>query len=50
MEFIYKEEFWSISTFLNTSLVDGNKKSQEIENQIKNRLNQLKKEDLHYKI
>jgi 8-oxo-dGTP diphosphatase len=31
MEFIYQEEFWFISTSLNTSLVDGNKKSQEIE-------------------
>jgi 8-oxo-dGTP diphosphatase len=50
MEFIYKEEFWFISTFLNTSLIDGNKKSQEIEKQIKNRLDSLKKEDVYFKI
>ncbi len=50
MEFTYKNEFWFISTFLNTSLVDGNKKSQEIENQVKERLNYLKKDDIYYKI
>ncbi|MFX0036175.1 MAG: NUDIX domain-containing protein [Candidatus Hermodarchaeota archaeon] len=50
MEFIYKEEFWFISTFLNASIVDGIKKSQELENQIKERLNNLKKEDIYYKI
>ena len=43
MEFKYKEEFWFISTFLNTHLVDGNKKSQEIEKEVKERLNNLKK-------
>ena len=26
MEFIYKEEFWYVSSFLNTSIIDGNKK------------------------
>ncbi|MFX0022624.1 MAG: NUDIX domain-containing protein [Candidatus Hermodarchaeota archaeon] len=50
MEFIYKEEYWAISSFLNTSLVDGNKKSQEIEEQVKNRLSNLRKEDIYYKI
>jgi len=50
MEFIYKEEFWFISTFLNTSLVEGDKKSQEIEKQIRERLSNLKKEDIYYKI
>ncbi len=50
MEFIYKEEFWFISTFLNTQLVDGNKKSQEIEKKVKERLNNLKKEDIYHKI
>ncbi|MFX1347086.1 MAG: NUDIX domain-containing protein [Promethearchaeota archaeon] len=50
MEFIYKEEFWFISTFLNRSLVDGNKKSQEIEKLIKEHLKNLKKEDIYYKI
>ena len=50
MEFIYKEEFWFISTFLNTSLVGGGKKSQEIEKQVRERLSNLKKEDIYYKI
>jgi 8-oxo-dGTP diphosphatase len=50
MEFIYKEEFWFISTFMNTSLVDGNKKSQEIEKEVKGRLGNLKKEDIFHKI
>ncbi|MFX0005356.1 MAG: NUDIX domain-containing protein [Promethearchaeota archaeon] len=50
MEFIYKEEYWAISTFLNTSLIDGNKKSQEIEEQVKKRLNNLRKDDIYYKI
>ncbi|MCK4369585.1 MAG: NUDIX domain-containing protein [Candidatus Lokiarchaeota archaeon] len=50
MEFIYKEEFWFISTFLNTSLVEGGKKSQEIEKQVRERLSNLKKEDIYYKI
>ena len=50
MEFVYKEEFWFISTFLNNSLIDGYKKSQEIENLVKERLGNLKKEDIYYKI
>ena len=50
MEFVYKEEFWFISTFLNKSLIDGNKKSQELEKLVKDRLNNLKKKDLYYKI
>jgi 8-oxo-dGTP diphosphatase len=50
MDFVYKEEFWFISTFLNTHLVDGNKKSREIEELIRERLINLKKDDLYYKI
>lgn len=50
MNFIYKEDFWFISTFLNTSLADGNEKSQEIEGYVKENLNNLKKEDIYYKI
>ena len=50
MEFVYKEEFWFISTFLNTSLVEGDKKSQEIEKQVRERISNLKKEDIYYKI
>lgn len=50
MEFVYKSEYWYISTFLNTVLVDGNTKSKEIEKRVKERLNNLKKEDIYYKI
>ncbi len=50
MEFVYYEEFWFISAFLSTSIIDGINKSQELENQIKERLNNLKKEDIYYKI
>lgn len=50
MEFVYKSEYWFISTFLNTGLVDGNTKSKEIEKKIKARLTNLKKEDIYYKI
>ena len=50
MDFIYKEEFWFISTFLNTSLVEGKKKSQEIEKKVKDHLLNLKIEDVYYNI
>jgi len=50
MEFKYCEEYWFISTFLNTNLVKGNKKSEEIEKKVKERLRNLKKEDIYYKI
>jgi len=50
MEFIYKEEFWFISTFLNSTLIDGGEKCDEIEREIKQHLNNLKKEDIYYKI
>ena len=50
MDFIYKEEYWYVSSFLNTTLVDGNVKSKEIGIKIRERLNNLKKEDIYYKI
>ncbi|MFX0145120.1 MAG: NUDIX domain-containing protein [Candidatus Hodarchaeota archaeon] len=50
MEFVYKEEYWFVSTFLNTSIIDGNNKSQEVEKEIKIRLKNLRKEDIYYKI
>ncbi|MFX1501222.1 MAG: NUDIX domain-containing protein [Promethearchaeota archaeon] len=50
MDFIYKDEYWFISSFLNNSLIDGAEKSQEIEKQIKERLINLNKKDLYYKI
>ncbi|MFX1454864.1 MAG: NUDIX domain-containing protein [Promethearchaeota archaeon] len=50
MEFIYKNEYWFVSSFLNTSLIDGNVKSKEIEGIIKHGLINLKIEDIYYKI
>ncbi|MFW9828070.1 MAG: NUDIX domain-containing protein [Candidatus Thorarchaeota archaeon] len=50
MEFRYKEEFWFISAFLNRSIVDGDRKSQEIEANVKKRLRNLSREDIYYKI
>ncbi|MFX0002188.1 MAG: NUDIX domain-containing protein [Candidatus Hermodarchaeota archaeon] len=50
MEFVYKEEYWFVSTFLNTSIIDGNNKSQEVEKEIKIRLKNLRKEDIYYNI
>ena len=50
MEFVIKEEFWYISAFLNTIIVDGDTKSGEIETVIKKHLSILKNEDLFYKI
>ena len=43
MEFVYEEEFWFISTFLNSTLIDGREKCDEIEREIKHFLNGLKK-------
>ncbi len=45
-QFIYKEEFWYISAFLNTVLVDSIAKSAEIEILIKNEFSKLKPEDI----
>jgi len=50
MDFIYKEEYWYVSSFINTALVDGVVKSEEIEVKIKERLENLQKEDIYYKI
>jgi len=50
MDFVYKEEFWYISTFLNTSFIDGDVKCKELEIKIKERLIRLKEEDIYYKI
>jgi 8-oxo-dGTP diphosphatase len=50
MDFIYKEEYWYISSFLNSSHQDGNIKSQDIETKIRKRIKNLKKEDIYFKI
>ena len=46
LRFIYKEEYWYISAFLNTVLVDGAEKSAEIESLIKSEFKNLKPEDI----
>ena len=50
MDFIYKEEYWYISSFINSTLVDGFVKSEEIEIIMREHLNDLTKEDIYYKI
>jgi 8-oxo-dGTP diphosphatase len=50
MDFIYKEEYWYVSSFLNTTLLDGNIISRNLEIKIKEKLNDLKKEDIFHKI
>ncbi|MFW9824820.1 MAG: NUDIX hydrolase, partial [Candidatus Thorarchaeota archaeon] len=50
MEFIYKNEYWFVSSFLNTSLINGYVKCEEIEDIIKQRLTNLNLEDVYYKI
>ena len=46
LQFIYKEEYWYISAFLNTLLVDGTEKSAEIVNLIEENFKKLKPEDI----
>jgi len=46
LQFIYKEEYWYISAFLNTAFVDGTEKSAEIANLIKKNFKTLKPEDI----
>ena len=50
MDFSYKEEFWYVSSFLNTSLVDGNIISKELGKKIRENLKNLKKKDIFHKI
>jgi len=50
MEFVYNSEYWFISTFIDSSIIDGKLKSIEIEKLIKQFLSNLKKEDIYYKI
>lgn len=46
LQFIYKEEYWYISAFLNTVVIDGPEKSAEIVNLIKENFKTLKPEDI----
>ena len=49
LQFIYKEEFWYISSFLNSSQTDGHRKSEEIENLIKSKLETLTEDEIYRK-
>jgi 8-oxo-dGTP diphosphatase len=49
LEFIYKNEFWFISAFINSSKVNGFQKSIEIETLIKDKLNSLTEKDIYRK-
>ncbi len=49
LQFIYKEEFWFISTFLNTSKVDTEHLSMLLQNLIQDKLNNLTDEDIYRK-
>jgi len=46
LKFMYKQEFWFASAFINTALVNGDQKSKEIKNLIFKKLGSLKEEDI----
>ncbi len=49
LQFIYKEEYWYISAFIDTSKINGAEKSQEIEILIKERFDNLTEADVYKK-
>lgn len=49
LQFIYKQEFWFASAFINTALVSGDQKSKEIEDLIFEKLGGLKEQDIFRK-
>jgi len=49
LQFIYKEEFWFISAFINTSKINTELKSKEIEILAKDKFQNLKDEDIYKK-
>jgi len=48
-QFIYKEEYWYISAFIDTSKINGAEKSQEIERLIKEKFGNLTEADVYRK-
>ena len=46
LQFFYKEEFWYISAFLNTNLIDATEKGAEIEKLVKQEFKKLKPENI----
>ncbi|MFX1310410.1 MAG: NUDIX domain-containing protein [Promethearchaeota archaeon] len=49
IQFIYKEEFWYISTFLNTTKIDTEQLSLQLQTLIKDKLSNLKDKDIFRK-
>ncbi|GAH46695.1 unnamed protein product, partial [marine sediment metagenome] len=49
LQFIYKNEFWYISAFINSVTINAEAKSQEIEEIIKIKFKNLKEEDIFRK-
>jgi len=47
IKFIYKEEYWFISAFINSIKVDGLEISQKLEKAVKNRISQITKKDAY---
>ena len=49
LQFIYKEEFWYVSAFINSANINAEVKSQEIEDLIKIKFKNLEEEDIFRK-
>jgi len=49
LQFIYKEEFWYISAFVNSANINAEAKSKEIEDIIKSKFKNLEEEDIFRK-
>ena len=49
LQFIYKQEFWFASAFINSSIISGDQKSKEIEDLIVKKLGSLKEQDIFRK-
>ena len=49
LHFIYKEEFWYVSAFINKTNINAETKSKEIEDLIKTKFKNLKEEDIYRK-
>ena len=49
LQFIYKQEFWFASAFINTAIVNGDQKSKEIEDLIFKKLRSLRQQDVFRK-
>ena len=46
IEFVYKKEFWYVSSFLNEKFIDGAKKAKEIQDLVLHKVSTLTLDDL----